>query len=92
MQYSTQNSIRPFLFKKLLGQYKPNFDNFRQHDSAESINAILDLLHEDLYRFGKKPYVENKDCADKTVEEASLMRWNEHLYRNESIISDLFHG
>ena len=49
-------------------------------------------MSEDLYKQAKKPYVEHSDAEGKTDEEASLEAWNKHLYRNESIICDLFHG
>ena len=50
--------VTPTLFKKILGQYAPTFHGYGQHDSHECINSILDLMSEDLYRKGKKPYVE----------------------------------
>lgn len=47
---------------------------------------------EDLYKQEKKPYVEQTEAEGMTDEEASLIAWNKHVYRNESIICDLFHG
>ena len=47
---------------------------------------------EDLYKLEKKPYVEQTESEGMTDEEASLISWNKHIYRNESIILDLFHG
>jgi len=49
-------------------------------------------MAEDLYKHDKKPYVEQTDADGKTDEIASLEAWNKHVYRNESIILDLFHG
>lgn len=49
-------------------------------------------MSEDLYKKSKKPYVEQTETEGKTDEEASLEAWNKHVYRNESIILDLFHG
>jgi ubiquitin C-terminal hydrolase len=40
----------------------------------------------------KKPFVELSEAENMTDEEASKIAWNKHLYRNESIICDLFHG
>ena len=51
------HSVAPSMFKRILGEYAPTFAGFGQHDSHECINSILDLLGEDLYRKGKKPYV-----------------------------------
>lgn len=53
--------VRPDLFKKMLGQYASQFEGYGQHDSHECINTILDLMGEDLFRMGKKPFVEDKD-------------------------------
>ena len=49
-------------------------------------------MGEDLYRKGKKPYVENDEKPDQPEEEAAMEAWNKHLLRNESIMTDLFHG
>ena len=49
-------------------------------------------MGEDLYRKGKKPYVETNEVEDQPEEEAASEAWNKHLLRNESIITDLFHG
>lgn len=84
--------VRPDLFKRILGQYNVIFEGYGQHDSQECINTILDFMSEDLYKQGKKPYVEQTEADGKTDQEASLEAWNKHVYRNESIIVDLFHG
>ena len=47
---------------------------------------------EDLYKQEKKPYVEQTESEGMTDQEASTIAWNKHIYRNESIICDLFHG
>ena len=49
-------------------------------------------MGEDLYRKGKKPYVELNEKSNQPEDEAALEAWNKHLLRNESIITDLFHG
>ena len=49
-------------------------------------------MGEDLYRKGKKPYVEIDEVGNLPEEEAAQEAWNKHLLRNESIITDLFHG
>ena len=53
-----QSSVAPQMFKRILGEYAPTFAGFGQHDSHECITTVLDLLGEDLYRKGKKPYVQ----------------------------------
>lgn len=53
--------------------------------------TILDLLNEDLYYKGKKPYID-MDIKEGLDEEATAREaWNRHVFRNESIIIDLFH-
>jgi len=49
-------------------------------------------MSEDLYKQEKKPYVEQTESENKSDEEASLEAWNKHIYRNESVICDMFHG
>ena len=49
-------------------------------------------MGEDLYRKGKKPYVEMDEKPDQPEIEAAKEAWNKHLQRNESIMTDLFHG
>lgn len=84
--------VAPQLFKRILGEYNPTFAGYGQQDSHECINTILDLLGEDLYRKGKKPYVEQDEVEGQPAEEAAKEAWHKHLLRNESIITDLFHG
>ena len=56
-----QRTVAPSMFKRILGEYNPTFAGYGQHDSHECINTILDLMGEDLYRKGKKPYVESTE-------------------------------
>lgn len=87
-----QGHLRPDLFKRILGQYNITFEGYGQHDSQECINTILDFMCEDLFKREKKPYVEQSESEGKKDVDASLEAWNKHIYRNESIICDLFHG
>jgi ubiquitin C-terminal hydrolase len=52
----------------------------------------LDLLGEDLYRHGKKPFVAMNEEEGRNLEDMAADTWDRHLHRNESIITDLFHG
>lgn len=92
MWNSDSSVVRPDMFKRILGEYAQQFQGYGQHDSHECINTVLDLLGEDLYRKGKKPYVEDNDKEGQEEEEAAFEAWNKHLLRNESVITDLFHG
>ena len=84
--------VRPELFKRILGQYNVTFEGYGQHDSQECINSVLDFLSEDLFKRERKPYVEMDENEGRSDEEASLESWNKYIYRNESIICDLFVG
>lgn len=93
MMWNMDSSVvTPDMFKKILGQYATQFQGFGQHDSHECINTVLDFLGEDLYRKGKKPYIDMDEKEEVSEEYAANDAWNRHLYRNESIITDLFHG
>lgn len=92
MWKNSNGVVRPDLFKRILGQYNVTFEGYGQHDSQECINTILDFMTEDLFKKDKKPYVEQTDADGKSDAEASLEAWNKHIYRNESVICDLFHG
>lgn len=84
--------VTPDMFKRVLGQYANQFQGYGQHDSHECINTVLDFLGEDLYRKGKKPYIDMDEDETLSQEDRARDSWNRHLYRNESIITDLFHG
>ena len=92
MWRGNDQTVRPDLFKRILGQYNVTFEGFGQHDSQECINTILDFMSEDLYKKEKKPYVEQTESEGKNDEIASAEAWNKHILRNESIICDLFYG
>lgn len=63
------STVRPDLFKRILGEYAQQFQGYGQHDSHECINSILDLVGEDLYRKGKKPYVDSDPSPGLSEEE-----------------------
>ena len=46
--WKDNNEIAPISFKKALGKYNSMFDNYRQQDSQELLNCILDAIHEEL--------------------------------------------
>lgn len=86
------SSVSPDIFKRILSQFAMQFEGYGQHDSHECINTVLDLLGEDLYRHGKKPFVAMDDNPGRSLDDKATDTWNKHLHRNESIITDLFHG
>ena len=56
------------------------------------MNYLLDLIHEDLNRVKKKPYVEIPDMTGRSDEEMSREFWKGFIARNQSIIVDLMYG
>ena len=65
------NFVTPDMFKRILGQYATQFQGFGQHDSHECINTVLDFLGEDLYRKGKKPYIDMDEPENLDQEAAA---------------------
>ena len=87
------NKFSPDYFKSQLGLIIPRFNSFNQQDSQEFLSLFLDHLHEDLNRISNKPYVDlEEQQPDETDEIASQRWWDSHKKREDSIISDLFHG
>ena len=82
----------PFDLKRTLGSRISRFSGYGQQDSAELVNYLLDLIHEDLNRVQKKPYVEMSEEEGRSDAEVSKEFWDAHLARNKSIIVDLMMG
>lgn len=51
----------PYDLKRVLGKRVARFSGYGQQDACELVNYLLDLIHEDLNRVKKKPYVEMPD-------------------------------
>lgn len=83
----------PHQLKRVLGKRVARFSGYGQQDSCELINYFLDLIHEDLNRVKKKPYVEMPDHdGTRPDKEMSNLFWQAFLARNQSIIVDLMYG
>jgi len=52
--------VEPRLFLNKLFQWNPNFSMHTQEDSHEFLAYFLDIMHEDLNRVKKKPYLEER--------------------------------
>ena len=61
--------------KRVLGKRVARFSGYGQQDACELLNYILDLLHEDLNRVKKKPYVEMPDSDGRPDNELSKLFW-----------------
>ncbi|WAR25185.1 UBP4-like protein [Mya arenaria] len=91
--WSGNNSFTvPRNFKYAVGRFAPQFSGYQQQDSQELMAFLLDGLHEDLNRIKKKPYVELNDAENRPDEVVAQEAWDNYLKRNDSIITDLFHG
>ena len=83
----------PTQLKSVLGKRVARFSGYGQQDSCELLNWLIDLLHEDLNRVTKKPYIEMPDYHDgEGDDEMSKLFWGSFLARNQSIIVDLMYG
>ncbi len=92
MWFESAGRTAPSTLKQIIGKRVTKFSGFGQQDSCELINYVLDLMHEDLNRVVKKPYVELQDSEGRPDEDVSQEHWNAFLARNRSIIVDLMYG
>ena len=82
----------PYDLKRTLGSRVSRFSGYGQQDSAELLNYILDLIHEDLNRVYKKPYVEMSDEPNRSDAVVAQEYWDAFKARNQSIIVDLMYA
>ena len=74
------------------------FSGYGQQDSQEFMSFLIDGLHEDLNRIQKKPYIENPESDDNTVNDPEAIKAlgekfrENHRARNDSVAMDLFNG
>ncbi len=84
---------KPQNIKNIVGSKNRKFLGYNQQDSNEFMTVFLEILGEDLNRTTKKKYIELKEQqeGESDVEDARRF-WNLHVQRNDSIVTDLFHG
>ena len=68
--------VNPEGFKNNLGKHAVQFQSYDQHDSQEFLSYLLDMLHEDLNRVKKKPYIEEADDEGRPDEEVAEESWD----------------
>ena len=91
--YGNKNCLYPLQFKQAFGKVYQAFNDFRQQDSQEFISYLLDILHEDLNKVNKKPYIQEKDLSnDLSDEEIFKIKKEIYMCRNQSFIADLIYG
>ncbi len=61
MWLGSQLRTAPHEVKRVIGKRVSKFSGYGQQDSCELLTFLLDLLHEDLNRVVKKPYIEISD-------------------------------
>lgn len=92
--------IPPVDFILALAQFNPMLASGEMHDAQELLGWLLDALHEDLNRVGKKQgncQAEPLNVAGDALESSEQERyaaeaWRNHLRANRSVIVDLFQG
>lgn len=92
MWQGTDSKTAPWDLKKTLGSRISRFSGFGQQDSAELVNYLLDLMHEDLNRVTKKPYIEMSEEPNRPDVIVAKEFWDAFTARNKSIIVDLMYG
>ena len=92
MWQGRDNRTAPYDLKRTLGSRISRFSGYGQQDSAELVNYLLDLIHEDLNRVQVKPYVEMSEDMNRPESVIAAEYWNAFQARNSSIIVDLMYG
>lgn len=89
--WSNENkSVAPATLKKLIGQKRPEFAGYQQHDAQELLCYLLDALHEDVNRASYPYPTEEEDEKTKSDEVKAREMWAKHTRRSDSTIVDLF--
>ena len=90
---SSETEGNPKKIKKIIGSKNKKFKGNNQQDSNEFMTVFLEILGEDLNRTSKKKYIELKEQQKEESDlDAAYRFWELHIKRNDSIITDLFHG
>ena len=90
---STQTEGDPKKIKKIIGSKNKKFKGYNQQDSNEFMTVFLEILCEDLNRTSKKKYIELLEQQNEESDmDAAYRFWELHIQRNDSIVTDLFHG
>ncbi|XP_050309006.1 ubiquitin carboxyl-terminal hydrolase 32 isoform X2 [Anthonomus grandis grandis] len=85
-------SVAPLKLRYCVTKYAQHLSGGGQHDAQELLAWLLDALHEDLNRVPKKQYIEQKDSDGRPDEVVADEAWQYHMKRENSIVTDLFHG
>lgn len=83
--------LSPNKLKQLVGEKRPEFNGYHQHDAQEFLTFLLDGLHEEV---NKATYprliVVDPTIDDKSDEQIAAEAWTGSLLRNNSKIVEIF--
>merc|ERR1719379_2082482 len=87
----THRTVSPTKLKTLIGEKRPEFAGYQQHDAQELLTFLLDGLHEDTNRIGyPRPIVEAPTWEGKEDIQIAQEAWEGYLKRNSSRIVEVF--
>lgn len=79
--------ISPKMIKKQIEKSFDQFAGYDQQDSQEFLGHFLDLLHEDLNKVLRKPYISYEEYKGQPLNEFALENWKIDQKRENSMIS-----
>ena len=84
---TTESYVSPKNIKKQLTASFERFAGYDQQDSQEFLGNFLDLLHEDLNKVLRKPYIAGVDYKGQSLTDFGELNWKVSLKRDNSMIS-----
>ncbi|KAJ7307391.1 hypothetical protein JRQ81_009407 [Phrynocephalus forsythii] len=94
-------AANPSRFKAVFQKYVPSFTGYSQQDAQEFLKFLMDRLHVEINRKGRKtPSILSdskrpsvlEDCDSLSDDEQANLMWKRYLEREDSKIVDLFVG
>merc|ERR1719326_668383 len=80
---NTHTALPPTELKKMIGERRPEFAGYHQHDAQEVLTFLLDGLHEDVNKAPyPRPIVEDPSFQEKEDGVVAVEAWNGNLRRN----------
>ena len=93
MWFSDKKILNPKFMRMSFIESTQKFANNMQQDAMEFISILLSYFHDDLNRIYEKPYIQLDSQKETETDFQASERYNlYYLQRENSIITDLFHG